>query len=87
MLTTQTSPYSGVCEKFVDNVMRFENLINPTTPRVMGRWAAMIINQIGNDLSRAEERSACFGLSRREVLKQTTYLLNTILLSTCSSYL
>ena len=55
MLTTQTSPYSGVCEKFVDNVMRFENLINPTTPRVMGRWAAMIINQIGNDLSRAEE--------------------------------
>ena len=39
----------------MDNVMRFENLINPTTPRVMGRWAVMIINQIGNDLSRAEE--------------------------------
>ena len=37
------------------DVMRFENLINPTTCRVMGRWAAMIINQIGNDLSRAEE--------------------------------
>ena len=36
--------------------MRFENLINPTgcrhTGRVMGRWAAMIINQIGNDLAR-----------------------------------
>ena len=53
----KTSPFSGVCEKFVD-VMRFENLINPTTRRVMGRWAAMIINQIENDLSRAEERRA-----------------------------
>ena len=38
------------------DAMRFENLINPTgcrhTGRVMGRWAAMIINQIGNDLAR-----------------------------------
>ena len=50
--------------------MRFENLINPTTPRVMGRWAVMIINQIGNDLSRGEE-CLIWDEQRRGVLKQT----------------